>query len=412
MSNGLAIAAVSATLRQLLIDGLQITNVTVRSPDKARDGFDNDQVNLFLYHAEVDGAWRNMDMPRTLKPGETGYPPLPLTLYYLLTAFSDDTNEVKNHMLLGRAMGVLHDHPLLGAEEIQSATGGNVPGSDLHEQIERVRITHQPLPLEEVSKLWSAFQTQYRTSVAYQVSVVLIESRRPAKTPLPVLKRGQDDTGVTSQADVTSPFPTLLEIEFPGQQFSARLGDTVTLRGLHLDAGALEVRFSNLHLADPGPVTIEPGGTDKEIRVTLTDDPQKWVAGIYMVSVVVTDGDDVRSTNELPLTVAPRITTALPLDVLRDGDEKAEIDLTFSPQFRPGQRGALLIGGREVAAEPLPTPPDPPDPTDTLKFIVKQAPLGEHFLRLRIDGVDSLLVQRPEGQPPVFDTTQRVTIHD
>jgi hypothetical protein len=46
----------------------------------------------------------------------------------------------------------------------------------LHEQVERVRITLQPLTLEEVAKLWNVFQTPYRISVAYEVSVVLIES--------------------------------------------------------------------------------------------------------------------------------------------------------------------------------------------------------------------------------------------
>ncbi len=51
-----------------------------------------------------------------------------------------------------------------------------------------MRITLQPLSVEEISKLWTAFQTQFRTSVSYQVSVVLIESQRPAKTPLPVLR--------------------------------------------------------------------------------------------------------------------------------------------------------------------------------------------------------------------------------
>jgi hypothetical protein len=406
MSNPFAIAAATATLRALLIKRLEINDVTTRPPDKAREGFSGDQVNLFLYQTMPDAAWRNMNMPGQLKPGETGQPPLPLILSYLLTAYSDDLDDVKGHMLLGRAMSVLHDHPLLDAAEIQDATGGTVPDSDLHQQVERVRITLQPLPVDELSKLWTAFQTQYRTSAAYQVSVVLIESQRSAKTPLPVLERGKGDRGVTSQADVTSPFPTLLGIGMPEGQSSPRLGDVVTLKGLHLDVGTVEVRVSNPHLAGPGPVVIGPS-TAKEIQITLTDDPTAWVAGFYTVAVTVTDGDDVRSTNELPLTIAPRITTApLPLDVTRAPNEKAEIDLACSPEVRPGQRAALLIGDREVPAEAHPAT------TGSLKFLVEHAPLGEHFLRLRIDGVDSLLVLRPPNGPPVFDSTQKVKIHD
>jgi hypothetical protein len=404
MSNGLAIAAVTATLRSLLSDKLGLPDVTARPPDKARDGIAGDQVNLFLYHIQVEPAWRNTGMPRQNKPGETGQPPLPLNLFYLVTALSDEKDEVKNHSLLGRAMSVLHDHPLLDASEIKDATQVNVPGSDLHEQIERVRITLQPLPVEEISKLWTAFQTNFRTSAGYQVSVVLIESERAAKTPLPVLTRGKDDTGVGSQADVTSPFPALLGLGIPNGQSSARPGEVVTLRGLHLDAGTPEVRLSNPHLTGPGPVTLGPS-TAAKIEVTLTNDPTAWVAGLYTVAVIVTSGDDVRGTNELPLTIAPRITSALPLDVARQADHSAEITLTCSPQVRPGQRAALLIGDREVPAEAHAAV------TDTLKFVVKNAPLGTHFLRLRVDGVDSLLIQSPAGKP-VFDPDQRVKIHD
>ena len=54
-----------------------------------------------------------------------------------------------------------------------------VKAATSHEQIERVRITPQPLSVDELSKLWTAFQTHFRISAAYQVSVVLIESTRP-----------------------------------------------------------------------------------------------------------------------------------------------------------------------------------------------------------------------------------------
>lgn len=420
MSNALAIAATTATLRALLIDKLGISGVTARALDKARTNNDvGDQVNLFLYQTSPSAAWRNMDMPRQLKPGETGHPPLPLTLSYLLTAYSDDTDDVTSQILLGRAMSVLHDHPLLDKTEIKNATDSEVVGSDLHEQIERVRITLEPLPLEELSKLWTAFQSHYRTSAAYKADVVLIESTRPAKAPLPVLQRGKDDTGVASQPDVESPFPALLAVHPPAGQASARLGDVVTITGQHLDAGNLEVRVSNPRLPDPGPVTILPDASATEVKIELTDDPTLWVAGLHTVAVVLTSGKDVRTTNELPLTIAPLITsTPLPLSVQRKKNpgqpdhESAEITLTFRPQFRPGQRATLLIGDREVPAEPPPPPTPPQTGMDTLTFIAKKAPVGNHFLRLRIDGVDSLLVKRPPDQPPSFDQSQMVDIHD
>jgi hypothetical protein len=407
VSNYLAIAATTATLRALLIDKLGIPDVTASAPDKARDSSATvNQVNLFLYQTSPSAAWRNMDMPRQLKPGETGHPPLPLTLSYLLTAYSgDQTDEVKSQILLGRAMSALHDHPLLDKTEIKNATGNDLPDSDLHDQIERIRITHEPLPLEELSKLWTACQTHYRTSAAYQVSVVLIESTRPAATPLPVLARGKDDTGVASQADVGSPFPALLGLVLPAGQQSARVGEPVTLQGLHLDGDTVTVSLSNPRLdgplQNPTAVTITDK-TETEIKIKLKD-PALWVAGFYTVSVIVKTGDDVRTTNELPLTVAPEIVTALPLtNVVRAPVTfDATIPLQVSPEVRPGQRASLLIGNREVAADAHTAQ------TGSLTFVVKNAPEGTYYLRLRIDGVDSLLVGL--GPPPVFDPVQRVT---
>jgi hypothetical protein len=284
-----------------------------------------------------------------------------------------------------------------------------VQGSDLHEQIERVRITPQPLPIDEISKLWTGFQTPYRTSAAYQVSVVLIESRRPAKTPLPVLKRGEDDRGAVAEPGLIPPFPTLTELVLPSRQASALLGDPIILRGHHLDQGTLTVRFNNPHLTDPVPVqVVEHTATEVQVKLLdIADDPnarKKWVAGFYTVALVLKDGDRERTTNELPLTIAPEVTSA-PTEVTRGPlpDRKAEIKLTCSPEVRPAQRAALLWGDLEVPALAHPTQ------TNMLQFEIKQAPLEKRFLRLRIDGVDSFLID-PAADPPAFDPAKMLEI--
>jgi hypothetical protein len=152
-----------------------------------------------------------------------------LDLHYLITAFGreNDTTQPYDHQLLGKAMSVLYDHALLGPDEIKVA----FPGSGLESQPDRVRITHQPLSLEDISKLWMGFATQYRVSVGYDVSVTLIDSTQPVKTPLPVLARSSQDKGWSSQASLNPSFPTLYSVTAPNQQPSARLGDTLTLTG-------------------------------------------------------------------------------------------------------------------------------------------------------------------------------------
>lgn len=406
MSNSLAIAAVTATMRKLLEDSVSDISGAVAStqpPDKVTT---TNLVNLFLYQTVINAAWRNRDMPRQVKPGETGQPPLALNLYYLLTAYGqgDDSQTVDGHRLLGRAMKVLHDHPLLSSAEIKAA----FPDGDLDNQIEHVRITPQPMSLDEMSKLWTTFQAKYRISTAYEVSVVLIESARPLRTPLPVLKRGEDDRGIDAQGNLTSPFPTLMEIIFPTEkQPSARLGDTLILRGHHLDGNSLIARFSNprvsspLEIALPAPITT----TDTtDIPVTLPVAVTSWVAGYYTIALVINRSDPanpIRTTNELSFSIAPRLTIAPAEQTHAAGD--FTFTLTCSPDVQPEQRVSLLFGSREVPAAARTTA------SGSLAFPLRDVAAGEYLVRLRVDGVDSLLVNYAET-PPVFDDTQKVTI--
>ena len=174
MSNARAIAAFAATLRNLIDLELNAdvagTQVTTRPPAAARDGATGNQVNLFLYHVAVNPAWRNADLPWRVRPGEVAPTPLPLNLYYLLTAYSGENDDdidsttdpnrlLGGHRLLGQAMRALHDHPVLHAEEIAAV----LPPDDLldypYDQVENVRITPQPLSLDEVTKMWAGFQS-------------------------------------------------------------------------------------------------------------------------------------------------------------------------------------------------------------------------------------------------------------
>lgn len=414
MSNALAIAAVTRTMRKLLDDAVKAPlpgnlppdvkptteiQVTILPLDRARDG-DNtkNQINLFLYQSVLNAAWRNTDIPRRVMPGETGYPPLALNLYYLITAYGQDNNELISQFLLGRAVSVLHDHPVLGPTEISEALGA----SELQNQIERIRVTPQPLSLEEISKLWAGLQTNYRLSAAYEAAVVLIDSTRPSRTPLPVLTRGPADQGVAAQADLIPPYPAIDDATPPNHQISARLGDVLTITGHHLDGAAAVVRFTTSRLLAPFEIAPQAGGSAEQMTVQLPNDPVNWPAGFYTVAVAFGPPANVRTTNELSLSLAPSITTALPVTVARVGGN-ATLNLNCSPQVRPEQRAALLVGDREIVAEPHTAQ------TDRLTFITKAANLGTFFLRLRVDGVDSLLIDRTVT-PPVFDQTQKVKI--
>jgi len=418
MSNSLAIGAVTATLRNLLDQGISAEggglHTTTLPPEKAQTFGQGDgagRINLFLYQTQINAAWRNMDMPGQIKPNETGQPPLALDLFYLLTAYERDDGDssVIAHRLLGRAMRVLHDHPLLGADEIRSA----LPNNDLADQIERIRITPQRMPVEEFSKLWTTFQVGYRISAAYQVSVVLIDSTRPSRTPLPVLTRGKDDSGVKAQGDLIPLFPTLTGVspvvQPPGSETSAVLGNDLLITGHDLDGTNVSAEVAHPRLANPIPLPAPSSATANAITVNLPNQPQNFPAGIYTISVsVIRPGEtSKRTTNALPFGVAPQILENPPINAMRNGN-KITITLACSPDVLPAQRVALLLGGDELLAEPHPAQ------TGNLSFVAVDDPpgrfaQGDYFVRLRVDGMDSLLIDR-SVQPPKFKASQKVTI--
>lgn len=404
MSNALAIAAVTATLEAVLSHGvhsdsdLTDTQMTVLPPDKARGSITTNQLNLFLYQILPDAAWRNMDVPSRVKPGETGMPPLALTLHYLMTAYAreNDISQPFDHHLLGKAMSVLYDHALLGPDEIKLA----LPGSDLERQVERVRITLQPLSVEEISKLWTGFATQYRLSVGYEVSVALIDSTQPVKTPLPVLTRGAQDKGPSSHANLIPPFPALDSVTSPNQQPSARLGDTLTLTGHHLDGTNIGVMLDHALWASPQEVAPNPGGTSTQLTVKIPNLPAAWPAGFYTLAVLVQRPDETyrRTTNQLSFSLAPSITitpNSAPAG-------SVTFTVTCSPEVWPQQSLSLLLGDQDLSSPPVVSK------TATVAFAASLIK-GDYFVRLRVDGVDSLLVNR-SVTPPVFDPTQKVTM--
>jgi hypothetical protein len=411
VSSPTAIATVTATLRHLIAQGvaadpdLADTIVTTLPMDKARSDANNpNQINLFLYQTLPNAAWRNADMPRQVRPGETAPPPLALNLYYLVTAYGRD-NDIQlpfSHVLMGRAMLVLHDHPLLGTEELRAA----LPRNDLFAQVERVRVTLQPLSVEDIFKLWSGFQTQYRLSAAYEASVVLIESERGVRTPLPVLSRGQKDAGVLSQADVQTPFPTIQKVAAPNQQASGQPGDLLTISGTHLDGDKVVVVFTSPRATTPIRIEAPAASATASQVVVVLDRNAAWIPGPYAVAVEITSrpgkkDQQVRSTNESWFTLAPSIAGPFPLKATRkQGD--ATIVVTCSPPVQAEQRVTLLLDSREIVAEPYAAP------ATSLTFVVTTASAGSFLVRLRVDGVDSLLVDA--STTPATFKDERVVI--
>ena len=353
MSSALAIAATTETLRSLLeervksLTGNNDLHVTAKPPDVAGKDNPDDvkpQLNLFLYQTAFNGAWRNLDMPRQVRPGEVGRPPLALNLHYLVTAYGlENGTDQLSHKVLGAAMSFLHDHPVLTRDEIVPTDTG------LRDQFELLKITPLPMSLEDLSKLWMIFQTEYRISAAYEVAVVLIDSRA-APAPLPVLKRGKEDRGATAIAGAV---PNLREIRLPRSQPAARLGESIALLGDQLTTDATKVRFMSTR--GLVPVLLEPaaGPSPGEISVAIPDaaaDMSRWAPGFYTLALVQERADTPQPlvSNELAFALAPLITVTFG-SAPEDADHFT-VDVTVQCKPSSSRRAAGAASLRRAAS--------------------------------------------------------------
>jgi hypothetical protein len=387
MSDFEAIGGVSATIKALLKDRMQLLNginrdqldqiVTIGTPRSEQDN-DESRINLFLYRIEENCHLKNQEIPGHGHPGDFGRPPLSLDLYYLITAYGSKTDgETWAQFLLGSAMQVLHEYPIIDEPILHSS---------LRNQFERVKLYLEPLSLEDLSKVWTALTLPYRLSVAYKVSVVQIESLRPKHLALPVMDISREES---SRVHVV-PFrqPQISSIE----PIMAKSGQRLTIKGLNLGS-AVEVKIGRLSLQ---AVVLANGS----IWVTLPAEPCPADSPVPMEERLRAGPQSLQVVAEIPTMPGRRFSSNLAAFMLApeitgveqpSGGSGSIIHVSFIPAFRPGDRAQLFIGDLGIEAQPL---PDMVKSSHELDFLLPTQPeekleAGTYPLRLRINGAES-----------------------
>lgn len=375
MATADAVGAVGLTLQSLLAD--RIPNpandgtplpVTLGHPGPERDpegAVDEPRINLFLYQVVENCFLKNQEIPGHGHRAAYGLPPLSLDLYYLLTVFGSTASgsffdETPAHQLLGTAMRALHDHAIVTDSLVttQPPAGRLILDPALRDEYESIKITLRPLGLEDLSNIWTALELSYRLSVAYEVSVVQIESARPRRHPRPVqepplagprvfsvpLQRPQLSTiGIRRLGD-----PPDLERTVP----FVRIGDTLVLHGSGLSGGGLVVRIG---LLDVPPTTVSAEGD--AIEVVIPDDAllRPGAHTVAVVAAVPELPQAAISSAGLPVVLVPAVTgvavAARTLTVagtrLLDGPAPAEILVGGTVV----ERAAYLAGSAETSVQ-------------------------------------------------------------
>lgn len=399
MSSPLAIAAVTAVLRSFLNDAVTdyglpalLGGVTVSSapPDTFDLHATTPQINLFLFQATENQGWRNYALPSRSSNGDRiSNPPLALDLSYLVTAYG--VGDYYPEALLGYAMVVLHEMPVFTRDAIREALGASssdplfkaLTNSDLADQIEQIRIVPQTISIDEMSKIWTALQSQYRPTAVYKVSVVLIESTKSVKPTLPVRARNL----------LVLPFqhPSIDTLQSQASDTDPIVENQPILKGYNLVIDGSQLSGATTLVLIDGETEVTPSDdkiTATRIIVALPGDLQP---GLHSVQVVqrVDFGTGSRrgvESNVAAFLLSPQITTPARIVAARS----STLTLTINPEVGRAQRVALLAGSNTISIDARDA--SGPATTATLDFpIPSDFPTGEQLLRVQIDGAESPL---------------------
>ncbi|MDJ0802839.1 MAG: DUF4255 domain-containing protein [Desulfobacterales bacterium] len=399
MSDYYAIGAVSATLQRLLRDRMEIpegvssVHVTVSTPGSdAENGqtLETPRVNLFLYKVTENGALKSQEIPGQGHPGSYGHPPLSLDLHYLLTAYGstaeaevDVVNETLAQYLLGSAMRVLHDHPIVTEKltTIKDPSGEFILDQSLRGAHEQIKLSLDPVSLEALSDVWSALTLPYRLSAAYTVSVVQIESQQARIYPRLV---GAPPEAGPQVAVVIFSSPTIDRVrirrqEPPHEETTvpyARIGDTLVLLGSNLGGEDTGVQI--------GSLLIEPAVYDGQRLEVVISDNVALQPGAQTVSVVrnimVGDPPEPRTgfcSNQAVFMLVPRVDT-----VVLDG---SEVTITGSRLFQDNKDCQTIIGDAIVSSADYSSAV-----SDSISFPLPALDPGTYPVRVRVNAAESI----------------------
>jgi hypothetical protein len=414
MSNALAIATVTETLKNVLKNALPASlvngaDVTVFRPDASKS-LPPKGVNIFLYQVTPNPSWRNADLPTRKSDGSLiRRPQVALDLHYLISFYGNDAH-FEQQRLLGTVARALHAAPTLDRAAVKATEsetlGGRIFDSHLSDQLDLVRFTPINFSLEEMSKLWSFFlKTDCVLSLAYMATVVLIETDDPP--PAGAL-------AVLEPCIVAVPFSLAVIDTIEPQAFvlSSPGPNKITLHGQGLNADN-EVAFTTPGKTDPIFGTIDPASTSDSLIVTLPSGLRPGVNTVQLTQPAPVASPPECSPHVLSQSNAAAFVILPTVVSVGPSSPPGQFVAVVSPRVGPQQQVSLVLnqltGSPPSGPQAFLLPADPhnsetdtfsfsttfPDPSDPTKTV--SVPPGTYLARVRVDTAESRLTVDASG---------------
>jgi Pvc16 N-terminal domain len=468
MSNYLAIATVTATLKDILqtaaakdVTDHEVIVMTVR-PDLAKNEAQDAKatINIYLYQVTPNAALRNSDLPTRRADGTIlNRPQVALDLHYMISFYGAE-NQFVTQRLLGSAVRTLHAEPQLSREKIRRTIIAQpiLSDSNLADQFELVKFTPLHLSLEELAKIWSVFyQIPYVLSVAYQGTVVLIESDDTPQNALSVQVRNIyavpfnqpniEQVGVKATINQTivpgRPITVNDVMRILGKNLRGTTGTLIQFNGVEVVPDSANVSDRQIDLPLNAPLTLSDG-----TKVSPANVLRAGVQGVQVIQRMQMGMDKVNDQQNWHRGVESNVAAFVLRPMLSNPitNVAGEVTVTLTPVVSRKQRVVLLLN--EVLPQPAQQPALPQrartysftadpkaqswkdqtgavvtdpakfsgeDTTDTIKFSIPGIVPGPvtYLIRVQVDGAESLLDLDTNPQSPTFNMysgTPKVTI--
>ena len=401
MSSGLAIAAVTAVLKNLLensfaqneaVSSFGGVTVTALPLDRIAVGTEErPQLNLFLYQVSQNrnADWISRDRQDQFShrfKDASSDAPLALDLHFVLTAFG--TKDYQTDLLLGFVMQLFHQTSVLGGDMIRSslkhAADVNPAGifaqalattsaGALAEQIDQIKISPNFLSPEAMSKVWSLLHIPYRASVAYEVSMVCIAAPPCLCKPKATISATQPRIEkITATLDTNGRIVA---------------GCTLVVYGKHLKGEVTQVRLNgDEELLNPQIVE------DTRLSLKL---PLGLNAGVQQVQIIhqsiyQSQPHHDRFSNVAAFVLHPMIVAPVELSV---SELSRTLTIQISPAVKSNQRLVLLLYSSENDSEQVYSFTVAPNHSDVsiTQIPILDVPSGTYYAQVQVDGAESLL---------------------
>jgi hypothetical protein len=361
-------------------------------------------LHVYLLHVERAGRIQ----PFVTQGRSDGAVSVAIIARYLVFAVNDTTNLDSLDQLQYAIQAVADSAALLPTIFANHSTR-------LKLQTELVRVSMHPIESREFFDMWSTLQAPHVPSFVIEAAVLLLKSNQQRSVPPPVAVRAGTEPAENpiASAGMDPGFPMLLEaIPISGRPGPCFLfGETVKFRGSRLQTESAPP--SQFHLSKIGSsyqAFVQSAWDSATGNLDLELNDTSLTIGVYSVSLLTyeksngaTQYDVERESNALQIELRPSITEIstdsqaswtnvspppgnTTVELKTSGD--FSLSLKTNPLLQAGQQVALFLNERAFSGNVT---------TSVAEFQCSGLSPGDYRIRLRVDGLESLLIHSVNG---------------